>query len=99
MSVSYTHLSSFAAADRDDGSPVRDLMQIDVRRCGEHVLVTMRANAFLRSMVRVIVGTLVEIGLGLRPPSQMADILRAADRKVAGKTAPPHGLCLVEVEY
>lgn len=91
--------SSFACADRDDGSPMRDLMQIDVVRHGEHVSVTMRANAFLRSMARIIVGTLVEIGRGWRPGSDIERILEAADRRLAGKTAPAHGLCLKEVEY
>ena len=91
--------SSFACADRDEGSPMRDLQEIRVERAGEHVLLTMRANAFLRSMARIIVGTLVEVGLGMRPGSDVQRILDAADRRLAGKTAPAHGLCLVEVEY
>jgi tRNA pseudouridine38-40 synthase len=91
--------TSFACADRDEGSPVRDLMHIEVERRGEHVVVTMRANAFLRSMARIIVGTLVEVGLGSRPGSDIGTILQARDRRLAGKTAPPHGLCLKEVEY
>ena len=91
--------SSFACADRDEGSPMRDLMRIEVKRDGEHVLVTMRANAFLRSMARIIVGTLAEVGLRLRPGSDIERILEAADRRLAGKTAPAHGLCLKEVEY
>jgi tRNA pseudouridine38-40 synthase len=95
-----THdFSSFACADRDEGSPMRDLREIEVTRSGEHVIVAMRANAFLRSMVRVIIGTLVEIGLGIRPGSDVERILEAADRRQAGKTAPAHGLCLREVEY
>lgn len=91
--------SSFACADRDEGSPIRDLMQIGVECRGEHVLITLRANAFLRSMARIIVGTLVEVGLALRPNSDIGTILSARDRRVAGKTAPPHGLCLKEVHY
>ncbi len=91
--------SSFACADRDEGSPIRDLQEISVDRVGEHVLIGMRANAFLRSMARIIVGTLVEVGLGMRPGSDIERILDAADRRLAGKTAPAHGLCLVEVEY
>lgn len=91
--------SSFACADRDDGSPMRDVAEISARRCGEHVIITLRANAFLRSMARIIVGTLVEVGLQLRPGSDIKRILEAADRKTAGKTAPAHGLCLMEVEY
>ena len=92
--------SSFASADRDgEGSPVREVSEIDIKREGEHVLVTIRANAFLRSMVRTIVGTLVEVGQGRRSSAEMRDIQDARDRTKAGKTAPPHGLCLVEVEY
>lgn len=91
--------SSFVCADRDEGSPMRDLKEIAVSRVGEHVIVTMRANAFLRSMARIIVGTLVEIGLGMRPGSDVEKILDAADRRLAGKTAPAQGLCLREVKY
>lgn len=91
--------SSFATADRDEGCPIRDMHRISVETIGEHVVIELRANAFLRSMVRVIVGTLTEIGLGLRPGSDVERILEARDRRAAGKTAPPQGLCLVEVEY
>jgi len=92
--------TSFASADRDDeGSLVRCVSEIGVCRDGERVVLTIRANAFLRSMVRTIVGTLVEAGVGKRPRSDILDILEARDRARAGKTAPPHGLCLVEVEY
>ena len=92
--------TSFASADRDDGcSPVRNVSEVSVQRHGEHVVLTIRANAFLRSMVRTIVGTLVEVGLGKRPGARIAEILEAKDRTAAGKTAPPHGLCLIEVEY
>jgi tRNA pseudouridine38-40 synthase len=50
-------------------------------------------------MVRSIVGTLVEVGLGKRPPDSLANILHARDRSSAGKTAPPQGLFLVRVDY
>ena len=91
--------SSFACAGKEHGSAVRSLIGLEVRRQGEHVIIEMRANAFLRSMARVIVGTLVEVGLGKRPGSAILEILEAKDRRRAGKTAPPQGLCLVEVEY
>ncbi len=92
--------ASFASADRDDeGSSVREVREIGVCRNGEHVFLTIKANAFLRSMVRTIVGTIVEVGLGTRPGSDIREILGARDRTRAGKTAPPQGLCLVEVEY
>ena len=91
--------SSFACADSDCESSIREIIEISVCRNGEHVIIDLRANAFLRSMVRVIVGTLVEIGLCLRQGSEMPGILEAKDRRAAGKTAPPQGLCLMEVEY
>lgn len=91
--------SSFACADRDDDGSVRDLTGVRIERIGEHVIIELRANAFLRSMVRVIVGTLVEVGLGVRPADDTERILEARDRRAAGKTAPARGLCLVEVEY
>lgn len=56
-------------------------------------------DGFLRHMVRTIVGTLVEIGLGRREPDSMGAIIDARDRAAAGPTAPAHGLCLVRVEY
>ncbi len=91
--------TSFATADRDEGSPVRNVLELDIRREGERVILEIRANAFLRSMVRTITGTLVEVGLGRRPVGEVPGILDARDRARAGKTAPAHGLCLVEVEY
>jgi len=78
---------------------MREMREIGAERRGEHVIVEVRANAFLRSMVRVIVGTLVEVGLGRMERSRVREILEAKDRRGAAKTAPPQGLCLVEVEY
>jgi len=67
---------------------------------GEHVVVVrVTGNAFLHSMVRVIVGSLVEVGSGRRPVSWMAETLEARDRKAAGPTAPPQGLILWHVTY
>jgi tRNA pseudouridine38-40 synthase len=59
----------------------------------------IRANAFCHQMVRSIVGTLVDVGLGRRRAGEMTSILRAGDRSAAGAVAPPHGLCLWEVGY
>lgn len=67
---------------------------------GEHtVVVRVVGNAFLHSMVRVIVGSLVEVGLGRRPAPWLEDVLRSRNRAEAGPTAPPHGLVLWHVEY
>ena len=50
-------------------------------------------------MVRILVGTLLEVGRGDMAPEQVKDILEAKDRKMAGPTAPPEGLCLMKVDY
>jgi tRNA pseudouridine38-40 synthase len=64
-------------------------------------LLTFRieADGFLRFMVRNIVGTLVDVGLGKTSPAEIQQILKSRDRTKAGATAPPHGLCLMEVKY
>ena len=59
----------------------------------------MRATAFCWRMVRSIVGTIVDVGLGQRRPGDMLTILRAGDRAAAGTVAPPQGLCLWDVGY
>lgn len=91
--------ASFHASGSDLGSTVREMKRIAVVKRGGVISVTMEANAFLYHMARIIVGTLVEIGLGQREPEEMHSILEARDRSVAGKTAPPHGLCLMQVKY
>jgi tRNA pseudouridine38-40 synthase len=63
------------------------------------VAIDVRGNAFLRNMVRIVVGTLVEVGEGRRTPAQVAEILASLDRTRAGITAPAHGLELVSVSY
>ncbi|MDO4318394.1 MAG: tRNA pseudouridine(38-40) synthase TruA [Lachnospiraceae bacterium] len=63
------------------------------------LVISVTGNGFLQNMVRIIVGTLVEIGEGKRPPEQMGAILAARDREQAGATAPAHGLTLWSVEY
>ncbi len=63
------------------------------------VTVTVRGEAFLQNMVRIMVGTLVEVGLGRRPPTQIAELLARPDRRRTGRTAPPQGLTLVEVHW
>jgi tRNA pseudouridine38-40 synthase len=61
--------------------------------------VCISGDSFLHHMVRNLVGSLVEVGRGARPPEWMADLLEGRDRKLAGPTAPAHGLVLVRVLY
>lgn len=90
-------------ASAEGQKTVRRLDLIDIGTetvLGEHsVVVRVSGNAFLHSMVRVIVGSLVEVGRGRRPAAWVAEALAACDRASAGPTAPPHGLVLWHVSY
>lgn len=92
--------SAFRAAGCSAKSTIRRIDSIALTRLHPHLLeIDIRGNAFLRQMIRIIVGTLVDVGMGDRPVSQVAEILASKDRTVAGQTAPPQGLELVEVRY
>ncbi len=79
---------------------VRTIHGIEVTEAPDDVLIIdVRGTAFLRNMVRIVVGTLAEVGRGYRPASQVAEIVAAKDRALAGMTAPAHGLELVEISY
>jgi tRNA pseudouridine38-40 synthase len=91
--------SSFRAAGCDAAQPVRKVYHVALEERGEILVLAIEATAFLRHMVRNLVGTLVEVGRGDRSPIQFAELLEARDRTKAGPTAPAHGLYLVEVKY
>jgi tRNA pseudouridine38-40 synthase len=91
--------SSFRAAGCDAAHPVRKVYRTSLDRRDELLVFTIEATAFLRHMVRNIVGTLIEVGRGERTPQSFAELLEARDRTRAGITAPAHGLFLVEVKY
>lgn len=91
--------TSFRAAGCDAAHPIRRVVRSEVRREGDLVRYEIEATAFLRHMVRNIVGTLVEVGARRRCPDDVGPLLAARDRTQAGITAPAHGLCLVEVKY
>jgi len=91
--------SSFRAAGCDAAHPVRTVYRVSLEPRDELLVFTIEATAFLRHMVRNIVGTLVQVGQGLRTPRSFGEVLQARDRTKAGKTAPACGLFLVEVKY
>jgi tRNA pseudouridine38-40 synthase len=92
--------SAFAAAGASGASRVREVRALRVRAAADdEVHVDVEADGFLYRMVRNLVGTLVEIGRGRRAASDMASILASRRRALAGATAPPQGLCLMEVRY
>ena len=95
-----THdFASFQARGSFVSDTTRTIHTLDLQHSGHEILVHCDGDGFLRHMVRGIVGTLAEIGTGLRPPSAVRDMLGARDRRAAGATAPAHGLTLMEVRY
>ena len=96
--VGHHDFSSFGRVA--DGAPAeRNLFELRSSRAGKLIKIRARANAFIQQMVRSLVGTLVYVGEGRMTPDAMPGILGARDRSLAGPVAPPHGLCLVAVEY
>lgn len=91
--------SSFEGTLTDNEDPVCDLRQLSVAREGDLIRIRAYADRFLKHMVRAVVGTLVEVGHAKRTPESLKTILAAKDRTAAGRTAPPHGLFLVRVDY
>jgi tRNA pseudouridine38-40 synthase len=91
--------SSFRAAGCDAVHPIRRVYQNSLERRGDLLIYTIEATAFLRHMVRNIIGTMVEVGRGVRSAESVKELLEARDRTKAGATAPPHGLFLVKVNY
>ncbi len=90
---------SFAsAADRRESS-VRTIFRCDVTAEDKWIYVNVEGDGFLYNMVRNIVGTLVEVGVGRWKPEKMNEILEAKDRTAAGRLAPPAGLCLMWIQY
>ncbi|NOY42201.1 MAG: tRNA pseudouridine(38-40) synthase TruA [Planctomycetes bacterium] len=99
-----THdFASFQSAGSERESTVRTIFSVDILQGrGEdaaQVWIEVEGNGFLYNMVRIIVGTLVDIGIGRKPESWAAEVLAAVDRRVAGQTAPPQGLFLLNVNY
>ena len=91
--------SSWRAADCQARSPVRNVMDIRVRRSGERVWIVCRANGFLQRMVRNIAGSLAHVGRGRKEGAWIAEVLEARSRTAAGPAAPPQGLYLQRIEY
>jgi tRNA pseudouridine38-40 synthase len=91
--------SAFRAADCEAESPVRRVLHSGVTEAENMLIYRVQATAFLKHMVRAIVGTLVQVGGGDLPAEAMAQILASRDRARAGPTAPARGLTLVAVQY
>lgn len=91
--------SSFCAANTGVVDKVRTIRRLDFEEHGEELHMVIEGSGFLYNMVRIIAGTLMEVGLGRREASELPEIIRNVDRGAAGKTAAAHGLYLENVEY
>jgi tRNA pseudouridine38-40 synthase len=106
MSAAARHLvgrhdfAAFQASDCAAAHAVRDVRRLDVLGSdGGRIDLVFEATAFVKHMVRNVAGTLVEVGLGKRAPDSLPALVASRDRRRAGRTAPPQGLCLEEVFY
>lgn len=95
-----THdFKSFCSVNTTAETTVRTIYETAVDRCGDMITIRVTGSGFLYNMVRIIAGTLIEVGRGNWQPERMQDILRACDRAQAGPTAPACGLTLVKYEF
>ena len=95
-----THdFTSFCSVKTVIENRVRTMNVIDIIEDGDVIMFRVVGDGFLYNMVRILVGTILEVGRGYRSPDEIPEILMALDRSRAGKTAPPHGLYLWEVHY
>ena len=90
---------SFCGNPRFKKSTIRNVDSIQITQEGPYVRFTYHGNGFLQNMVRILTGTLLEVGCGKRSPDSMIALLDAKDRKEAGFMAPAQGLCLMKVDY
>ena len=95
-----THdFSAFCTKAGKKKSTIRTLDRIDIEEDEVHIRMKYHGNGFLYNMVRILTGTLVEAGMGKCKPEQVIQALESGERRLAGETAPAHGLMLWEVEY
>lgn len=95
-----THdFKSFCGNSRMKKSTVRSVDNIVIETSGNYIRLYFHGNGFLQNMVRILTGTLLEVGYGNISPEDVKDILEACDRQKAGPTAPPEGLCMMKVDY
>lgn len=91
--------AAFCGNARMKKSTVRNIHEIQIRRIGEEIRFTYTGNGFLQNMVRIVTGTLVDVGLGVYPPEHVKEILEGKKRSLAGPIMPSQGLTLWEVDY
>ena len=90
---------AFKSSGTSSKNSIRTIYNAKVYQKEDRIFIELTGNGFLYNMVRIIAGTLVDVGLGKVEPNQVQTIIEEKDRTKAGKTLPPHGLYLVKVEY
>lgn len=90
---------AFKASGTSGKSSVRKIYKAEVIENNDRIYIELTGNGFLYNMVRIISGTLLEVGLGKIKPEEIKDIIEQKNREKAGRTLPAHGLYLVSVEY
>lgn len=90
---------SFCSTRTQVTDTVRTIYDIKVKKEDSMITITISGNGFLYNMVRIIVGTLMKVGLGIYPPNHVKEILEKKDRMAAGPKAPANGLTLINIEY
>jgi tRNA pseudouridine38-40 synthase len=91
--------ASFARPGHLRENTIRKVTACDVNRRRQMIVIGIEGGGFLWNQIRIMVGTLVEIGMGKYPPGRIAEMLAALDRRAAGPTAPPQGLYLQWIRY
>ena len=91
--------ASFCSNPKMKKSTVRIVDKIEIKKKSGYITFTYHGTGFLQHMVRILTGTLLEVGYGKRTPESIPELIEATDRKLAGFTAPAQGLCLISVDY
>ena len=91
--------TSFCSAGAQVESKVRTIYDISISKKDDDITISVTGNGFLYNMVRIIAGTLIEVGRGSITPEEITSIIEAKDREAAGPTAPACGLCLMKYEF
>lgn len=91
--------ASFCSAKSQVKTTVRTVYTLEVSKMDDIIKIRISGNGFLYNMVRIIVGTLLKVGLGVYPPEHVEEILEAKDRNCAGPKAPARGLTLIGISY
>lgn len=90
---------SFCSIKTQATDTVRTIYRLEVVKSGDIITISVTGSGFLYNMVRIIAGTLIEIGRGAYPPERMSEILKGCERSLAGPTALAQGLTLIKIDY